>query len=94
MNADSIISRANDISNGATTISSVLRSLNSIVSRSMSSSEIRERYTNGFYNTSSSIYTPKVYSKMFDEPTYLTFRIEFDFRPDKEENITSVKYRR
>ena len=34
MNADSIISRANDISNGATTISSVLRSLNSIVSRS------------------------------------------------------------
>lgn len=94
MNADSIISRANDISNGATTISSVLRSLNSIVSRSMSSSEIRERYTNGFYNTSSSIYTPKVYSKMFDEPTYLTFRIEFDFRPDKEENITSVKYSR
>ena len=94
MNADSIISRANDISNGATTISSVLRSLNSIVSRNMSSSEIRERYTNGFYNTSSSIYTPKVYSKMFDEPTYLTFRIEFDFRPDKEENITSVKYRR
>lgn len=94
MNADSIISRSSDISNGATTISSVLRSLNSIVSRSMSSSEIRERYTNGFYNTSSSIYTPKVYSKMFDEPTYLTFRIEFDFRPDKEENITSVKYRR
>ena len=90
MNADSIISRANDISNGATTISSVLRSLNSIVSRSMSSSEIRERYTNGFYNTSSSIYTPKVYSKMFDEPTYLTFRIEFDFRPDKEENVKTV----
>lgn len=90
MNADSIISRANDISNGATTISSVLRSLNSIVSRSMSSSEIRERYTNGFYNTSSSIYTPKVYSKMFDEPTYLTFRIEFDFRPYKEENVKTV----
>ena len=90
MNADSIINRANDISNGATTISSVLRSLNSIVSRSMSSSEIRERYTNGFYNTSSSIYTPKVYSKMFDEPTYLTFRIEFDFRPDKEENVKTV----
>lgn len=92
MNADSIISRANDISNGATTISSVLRSLNSIVSRSMSSSEIRERYTNGFYNTSSSIYTPKMYSKMFDEPTYLTFRIEFDFRPDKEENVKTVDH--
>lgn len=90
MITDSIISTANDISNGATTISSVLRTLNSIVSKNMSSSEIRERYTNGFYNTSSTIYTPTMYSKMFDEPTYLTFRIEFDFSSHKEENLAST----
>lgn len=48
--------------------------------------DIRNLYTNGFYNEDDSAFHPTVFSKMFDEPTYLTFRVEFDFSNTLAEN--------
>ena len=44
-------------------------------------SAIRERYLNGFIGNTPQ-FVPQVFSRIFDEPTYLTFRIEFDFSKD------------
>lgn len=52
-----------------------------------SNAAIRDKYLNGFL-ANESIFEPNVFSRLFDEPTYLTFRIEFDFRADKIENQT------
>lgn len=54
-----------------------------------SSSSIRDKYLNGFL-ANESVFKPNVFSRLFDEPTYLTFRIEFDFTNDKIENTTGV----
>ena len=39
---------------------------------------VRDINTNGFLATDS-VYVPKYFVRMFDEPTYLTFKIEFLF---------------
>lgn len=56
-----------------------------------SSSSIRDRYLNGFMGDTN-MFTPSVFARIFDEPTYLTFRIEFDFSNDKIENKTNAGY--
>lgn len=43
-----------------------------------SSSQIRDAYLGGFLGDTSQ-FSPNVFSRLFDEPTYLTFRIVFDF---------------
>ena len=45
---------------------------------SPSASTIRDTYLNGFFGETN-MYSPNVFSRLFDEPTYLTFRIEFNF---------------
>ena len=49
---------------------------------------IRDRYLRGFLDENSSAF-PSVFSRLFDEPTYLTFRIEFDFSKPKD-TVTSL----
>ena len=44
-----------------------------------SANSIRNTYLSGFFNEGNSKFTPNVFSRLFDEPTYLTFRIEFNF---------------
>lgn len=53
------------------------------------SSSIRDRYLNGFLGDTAQ-FTPNVFARMFDEPTYLTFRIEFDFETGIQ---NKVKYK-
>lgn len=43
------------------------------------SSAIRDLYLNGFLSQSSIFYKPVYFARAFDEPTYLTFKIEFMF---------------
>lgn len=45
---------------------------------SPSASTIRDTYLNGFFGETN-LYSPNIFSRLFDEPTYLTFRIEFNF---------------
>lgn len=68
------------VSAAASSISSILNS-----SAEGSPNYIRGLYTNGFIG-SPAMFTPNVFSRLFDEPTYLTFRIEFDFNVDNIEN--------
>lgn len=61
-----------------------------------SAANIRDTYLNGFLSNESK-FEPRVFSRLFDEPTYLTFRIEFDFSTTnivnevKNENGTYLK---
>lgn len=61
-----------------------------LISGGETSAAIRDRYYNGFFGDTTQ-YTPKVFSRLFDEPTYLTFRIEFDFNTAKMMNV--IKYK-
>ena len=47
-----------------------------------SSSKIRALYTNGFF-AQDEIFIPKFFVRAFDEPTYLTFRLEFITDPSE-----------
>lgn len=94
MNFDSISDIANKVTEKSNLISSVTKSINALKDTDdITASEIRDRYTNGFYNTTTSAFSPSVFSKMFDEPTYLTFRIKFDFDEKKFENAAGTYLR-
>lgn len=94
MNFDSISQIANDITDKSNLISSVTKSISALKDTdNVTASEIRDRYTNGFYNTPTSAFSPSVFSKMFDEPTYLTFRIKFNFDEKKFENAAGTYLR-
>lgn len=79
--------------NSATSIAQNVRSsldkFHGIFSSDTTNSSIRDRYTNGFYGDTTQ-FRPSVFSRLFDEPTYLTFRIEFDFSGEKIENLATI----
>lgn len=79
--------------NSVTSISQNVRSsvdkFHGIFSSDTTNSSIRDRYNNGFYGDTTQ-FRPTVFSRLFDEPTYLTFRVEFDFSTHKVENIASI----
>ena len=54
-----------------------------------SSGLIRDINTNGFLATNS-IYSPEYFVRMFDEPTYLTFKIEFIFHNPRNALYTNT----
>lgn len=56
-----------------------------------SAANIRDTYLNGFLSNESK-FVPEVFSRLFDEPTYLTFRIEFDFSDSKIENNADTTF--
>ena len=74
----SIRSVTNTISSVAGIAKSVATKLGALSNSGGDNSAIRERYLNGFLGNTSQ-FTPSVFARAFDEPTYLTFRIEFDF---------------
>ena len=74
----SIRSVTNTISSVAGIAESVATKLGALSNSGGDNSAIRERYLNGFLGNTSQ-FTPSVFARAFDEPTYLTFRIEFDF---------------
>lgn len=63
----------------------VVNKFSSMTSTPASPSSIRDAYLNGFFGETSK-FTPSVFSRLFDEPTYLTFRIEFNFSPTMYQN--------
>lgn len=63
----------------------IANNITALIGESVSNTEIRERYLSGFLGNTSQ-HTPNVFSRLFDEPTYLTFRLDFDFRKDLTQN--------
>jgi len=56
---------------------------------SESASTIRDTYLNGFFGETTA-FSPNVFSRLFDEPTYLTFRLQFNFDNNAFENRTNL----
>lgn len=61
-----------------------------LLSSNTEPSSIRDAYLNGFFAETSK-FTPSVFARIFDEPTYLTFRIEFNFNNTLFENKVDAK---
>lgn len=80
----------NAVSSAATTYKGVSTKLGAITSSDGDNSAIRERLLNGFLGNPSQ-FTPSVFARMFDEPTYLTFRLEFDFNQNAIQNQTKAE---
>ena len=85
----SLRSVTNSISSVAGIAESTATKLGALSGRSGDNSAIRERYLNGFIGNTPQ-FVPRVFSRIFDEPTYLTFRIEFDFSKDLIQNNAST----
>lgn len=68
------------IRNIATAAGNYTNKVQSLLGKKDSPASIRDLYTNGFI-THNSIYNPNFFVRAFDEPTYLTFRIEFLTNP-------------
>jgi hypothetical protein len=79
---------ANSVSSIAGNVGSSLGKLGILTSSDPTNSEIRDRYTGGFLGDTGQ-FQPSIFSRLFDEPTYLTFRIEFNFDPYKIENLAN-----
>ena len=85
----SLRSVTNSISSIAGIAESTATKLGSLSNIGGDNSAIRERYLNGFIGNTPQ-FVPQVFSRIFDEPTYLTFRIEFDFSKDLIQNNAST----
>ena len=82
-----ILGKISSIGQTVTQAGSAISSL--VSNESESASTIRDTYLNGFFGETS-IFSPNVFSRLFDEPTYLSFRIKFNFDTDSFENKTSI----
>jgi hypothetical protein len=85
----SLRSVTNSISSIAGIAESTATKLGALTNSGGDNSAIRERYLNGFIGNTPQ-FVPQVFSRIFDEPTYLTFRIEFDFSKDLIQNNAST----
>lgn len=85
----SLRSVTNTISSVAGIADSVATKLGALSNSGGDNSAIRERYLNGFLGNTSQ-FTPSIFARVFDEPTYLTFRIEFDFNRYSQVNQGST----
>lgn len=82
-----VISTIGNISGSAGSIIKKIKNLNS---KEMSVGAIRDLNTNGFLAQNSQ-FKPNFFARAFDEPTYLSFRIEFMFN-DPEMAIRNTAY--
>ena len=82
-----VLSTIGNISGSAGSIIKKIKSLNS---KEMSVGAIRDLNTNGFLAQNSQ-FKPNFFARAFDEPTYLSFRIEFMFN-DPEMAIRNTAY--
>ena len=85
----SIRSVTNSISSIAGIAESTAKKLGALTNSGGDNRAIKERYLNGFIGNTPQ-FVPQVFSRIFDEPTYLTFRIEFDFSKDLIQNNAST----
>ena len=85
----SLRSVTNSISSIAGIAESTATKLGALTNNGGDNSAIRERYLNGFIGNTPQ-FVPQVFPRIFDEPTYLTFRIEFDFSDDLIQNNAST----
>lgn len=69
---------------------SIIKKIKSLNSKEMSVGAIRDLNTNGFLAQNSQ-FKPNFFARAFDEPTYLSFRIEFMFN-DPEMAIRNTAY--
>ena len=83
-----ILSTAGRVASGASATSSALNSIFGSNANDSNPNSIRGLYTNGFIGSTAN-FAPNYFSRLFDQPTYLTFRIEFDFNTDMIENIAA-----
>lgn len=74
--AKSVNSAISSVSNLANAAGSYANKIKSIAGIGKSPATIRDLLTNGFL-AQDSIFSPEFFARAFDEPTYLTFRIEF-----------------
>ena len=70
-----VLGTIGDVTQAAGSITRKIRSLNG---DEMTPGTIRDYHTNGFL-AQNSVFKPSFFARMFDEPTYLTFKIEFMF---------------
>ena len=82
-----IISSVGNIAGSAGSIIKKIKSLNG---KEMSVGAIRDYNTNGFL-AQNSLFIPEFFARAFDEPTYLSFRVEFMFN-DPEMAIRNTAY--
>ena len=59
-------------------LGSLTKKIRSLNGDEMNPGTIRDYYTNGFL-AQDSVFKPSFFARMFDEPTYLTFKVEFMF---------------
>lgn len=81
----SVTSVAGKVGSIAGVAGGIANNITALIGESVSNTEIRERYLSGFLGNTSQ-HTPNVFSRLFDEPTYLTFRLDFEFRKDLPQN--------
>ena len=74
---NNILGKISSIGQTATQAGSAIASL----TNGVDAEDIRGRFLNGFFGEGT-LFSPSVFSRLFDEPTYLTFRIEFNFKND------------
>ena len=80
----------NTIGNLSGSAGSIIKKIKSLNSKEMSVGAIRDINTNGFLAQNSQ-FKPNFFARAFDEPTYLSFRIEFMFN-DPEMAIRNTAY--
>lgn len=78
------------VGNIAGSAGSIIKKIKSLNSKEMSVGAIRDFNTNGFLAQNSQ-FIPNFFARAFDEPTYLSFRIEFMFN-DPEMAIRNTAY--
>lgn len=71
----SVLSSVGNVGHG---ISGAIKKIRSLSKDQNEPSTIRDLNTNGF-SSQDSLFVPNFFTRTFDEPTYLTFRIEFNF---------------
>ena len=78
------------VGNIAGSAGSIIKKIKSLSGKEMSIGAIRDYNTNGFL-AQNSLFIPEFFARAFDEPTYLSFRVEFMFN-DPEMAIRNTAY--
>ena len=77
-NASSVGGALSSISNIGDGASGLIKKIRSLTGEQTEPSTIKDLYTNGFL-VRNSRFKPDFFARTFDEPTYLTFKVEFNF---------------
>ena len=79
----------NNVGGLAQSAGSIIKKVKSLTKDNVSPGTVRDYHTNGFA-AQESMFRPNFFARMFDEPTYLSFRIEFMFNdPDNRSRNTA-----